>query len=159
MRNYVEAVLDDGEIIEFQAELSWWSLWLWIGLAGLYGISAVYSLSLVVDGEVSFSEAVIPTFISLFFVVITRLRRSTTELVITNKRLIAKTGIISTKTIELQLSNAEGVEIQQSIIGNLANYGTVYISGLGSSRVPIKGIIDPIYFRCHLSKIQERYKK
>lgn len=80
---------------------------------------------------------------------------STTELGITNKRLIAKFGLISRDTIELNLSKIESVQVKQGIFGRALNYGTIIVRGTGGTPTPIPNISDPIAFRKTFSTICE----
>lgn len=79
----------------------------------------------------------------------------TTELGITNKRLVAKFGLFSRQTIELNLSKIESVQVRQGICGRMLNYGSIIASGTGGVQAPIPNISDPIAFRNALSEILE----
>ena len=57
---------------------------------------------------------------------------STTEIAITNKRIIAKFGFISRSTIEINLPKVESVQVDQSVMGRMLDYGTVVFSGAGT---------------------------
>ncbi len=70
-----------------------------------------------------------------------------TELSITSKRVIAKVGFISRKTIELNLNKVESFNIDQSIFGRIFGFGTVVICGTGGGKTPIPTIDDPLEFR------------
>jgi uncharacterized membrane protein YdbT with pleckstrin-like domain len=71
----------------------------------------------------------------------------TTEIAITNKRIIAKFGLIERKTIELNLLKVESIQVEQGVIGRLFNYGTIIISGGGNPLAPIAKISNPLMFR------------
>ena len=83
------------------------------------------------------------------------LRYTTTELAITNKKIIAKFGFIKRDTIELLLPRAESVQVNQSILGRMFNYGSVIVSGAGNPQAPVPGIDSPIEFRKRFMEIQE----
>ena len=51
------------------------------------------------------------------------------EFAITNRRVIIKTGLISRKTFEMNLSKIESVNIDQTILGRILGYGTIIIVG------------------------------
>lgn len=76
----------------------------------------------------------------------------TDEFVITNKRLIIKTGLISRKTFEMNHSKIESVNVDQSILGRILGYGTLRIVGSGGTREIFPKIRDPLAFR---KKFQE----
>ena len=71
----------------------------------------------------------------------------TTELALTNRRVISKTGIFTQKTAELQINQIESVEVEQGIAGRLLNYGSVLVKGTGGGASPAPGIVDPFDFR------------
>lgn len=78
--------------------------------------------------------------------------RYTDEFAVTNRRVIVKTGLISRKTLEMNLSKIESVNVDQSIFGRLLGYGTITIIGTGGIRESFPNISEPILFR---KKFQE----
>ena len=70
-----------------------------------------------------------------------------TELAITDKRVIAKFGLIRRQTVELLHSKMEGMTVDQGILGRILNFGTVVVNGTGSGRTPIRGVSQPLEFR------------
>ncbi|WP_395051503.1 PH domain-containing protein [Flavobacterium sp.] len=80
------------------------------------------------------------------------LDRYSDEFAITNKRIIVKTGLISRKTLEMNLSKIESVNVDQSILGRMLGYGTIRIIGTGGTREEFPNISNPIEFR---KKFQE----
>lgn len=75
------------------------------------------------------------------------IRQKTSEFVITNKRVIMKTGLISRKTFEMNLQKIESVNVDQSLWGRLLGFGTVSIVGTGGSRESFSDISEPLLFR------------
>ena len=74
----------------------------------------------------------------------------------TNKRVIAKFGFISRKTIELNISKVESIQVNQGILGRIFNYGTLIVSGAGNPQAPIPGISDPMAFRRSFMESQDQ---
>jgi len=72
-----------------------------------------------------------------------RLYYTRVEMAVTNKRVVAKTGIISVHSEELQWNRIESIEIRQGILGRCLNYGDVYFSGTGISFVRFGDIQNP----------------
>lgn len=72
------------------------------------------------------------------------LRLRYTELGVTNKRVIYKTGIISRKSEEMKLASIETVEIDQGILGRMLGYGNIHVSGRGISDVVLRNVKDPM---------------
>jgi uncharacterized membrane protein YdbT with pleckstrin-like domain len=74
------------------------------------------------------------------------------EFGITNKRLIIKTGILSRKTLELNLSKIESVNVNQSFLGRILDYGSIGVIGTGGTKEYFVSIKNPLEFR---KKFQE----
>lgn len=85
----------------------------------------------------------IPTTVFTFSGLVFLLRIFTTEMVVTNKRVVCRTGVISVHTEELKIGRIESVEIKQSILGRIFGYGSLWFSGTGTSKVLFPNIIDP----------------
>ena len=75
----------------------------------------------------------------------------TTEMAVTNKRIIYKTGLISRNTTELMIGKVESVQVNQGIIGRMFGFGRVDVSGTGSNSSTFKGVVDPLAFRAAVS--------
>ena len=65
------------------------------------------------------------------------------EMAITNKRVVIRTGIMSTSSEELQWNKIESIEIRQGILGRILNYGDIYFSGTGASFVRFADVQNP----------------
>jgi len=75
------------------------------------------------------------------------LARWSDEFAITNHRIIIKIGLISRRTVEMNLSKVETVNVDQSILGRMLGYGTITIVGTGGTKEVFENINDPIDFR------------
>ncbi|MDO8597339.1 MAG: PH domain-containing protein, partial [Sulfuricaulis sp.] len=73
----------------------------------------------------------------------------TTELAVTNKRIISKSGVIQRTTMELSLDKIESIKVDQGIMGRILNFGLITISGTGGDKTPIESIADPLQFQKH----------
>ncbi|MGD9968371.1 MAG: PH domain-containing protein [Hyphomonadaceae bacterium] len=90
----------------------------------------------------------IPVYgIGLIFLFFAWLYTISTDLGVTNKRVIGKWGFISRRTIEQRLDKIEGVQVHQGILGRILNYGTIIVTGTGGSGTPIPNIANPLEFR------------
>jgi len=65
------------------------------------------------------------------------------EMAVTNKRVVAKSGIIAVHSEELQWNKIESIEIRQGILGRWLNYGDIYFSGTGTSYVRFGYVENP----------------
>jgi uncharacterized membrane protein YdbT with pleckstrin-like domain len=75
------------------------------------------------------------------------LRQWAGEFAVTNRRVIIKLGFISRRTIEINMSKVESVEVNQDIFGRMFNYGTIVVIGTGGTKEPFALIDDPLAFR------------
>ena len=75
------------------------------------------------------------------------LRVWSTELALTNQRVIAKVGLIRRNTVELRIDKVESLGIHQGILGRIFNYGSIVIKGTGGTNTPIPNIKAPMQFR------------
>ncbi len=71
----------------------------------------------------------------------------TTELAVTDRRVIHKTGVISRETMEQQISRIDSITVYQTIAGRILGYGTIDIRGSGTSFTPVTKIAGPLNFR------------
>ena len=70
-----------------------------------------------------------------------------TEIPITNRRVIYKRGFISRRTNEMNMHKVESVQVYQSILGRMLDYGTVTILGTGEGFETLRTIAGPIELR------------
>ena len=75
------------------------------------------------------------------------IRRHATEIVVTDRRVIFKRGILSRHTVEMNVSKIETVDVEQGLGARLLGYGTVVIRGTGSGIEPLRGVGDPLAIR------------
>ena len=75
------------------------------------------------------------------------LRQWSSEFAVTNRRVIIKVGFISRRTIEINMSKVELVEVNQDIFARMFNYGTITVIGTGGTKEPFDLIDDPLAFR------------
>jgi uncharacterized membrane protein YdbT with pleckstrin-like domain len=81
------------------------------------------------------------------------IKKWTSEFAITTRRIVIKHGLIQRHTFEMNLSKIETVNVHQSVLGRMLNYGTVEIVGTGGTRETFSNISDPLEFR---KKFQEQ---
>jgi uncharacterized membrane protein YdbT with pleckstrin-like domain len=75
------------------------------------------------------------------------LKRNATEMAVTSKRIIAKTGLADRRTIEILLSKIESVAVEEPALGRLLGFGTVVVRGTGGTPEVFEKIYHPLEFR------------
>jgi uncharacterized membrane protein YdbT with pleckstrin-like domain len=123
--SYIDDSLIEGETVLHRGRVSWWSQF-WLILLGLVTLVVV---------------------VGLVFLVWAWVRVRSTEVAITNRRVIAKFGFIKRHTVEINLDKVEALRVEQGVGGRILNYGTILISGAGTSVAPFPHIADPLVFR------------
>ncbi len=78
--------------------------------------------------------------------------KATTEIAVTSNRLIFKRGLIARQVGEINIDRIEGVNVLQSIMGRIFNYGRIMVRGMGVGEVVLPPIEDPIAFRKAIEK-------
>lgn len=79
--------------------------------------------------------------IALIWLLIRFISYSSTDLILTNKRVFGKTGLISTTQMQSPLNMINSVAFNNGILGKLMGYGTVHIS-TASTVYKFRYIID-----------------
>ena len=133
MASYIESSLGRSERIVYKAQVSWLSQF------GRLVFGALFALLI--------REIPIIGIIGILSIIVAVLNVMTTELALTNKRLIAKAGFIRRQTIELNIDRAESLSVIQGFWGRIFNYGSIVVRGTGGSHAPIPYIARPMEFR------------
>jgi uncharacterized membrane protein YdbT with pleckstrin-like domain len=81
--------------------------------------------------------------------------RWTTETDVTNMRVVHKEGFVKRRTFEMALDKVESVDVNQSILGRILNYGDVTILGVGEGKETIRMIASPLVFRSYITARHE----
>lgn len=84
------------------------------------------------------------------------LKYISTELALTNQRVIAKTGFIRRNTVELKNEKIESVIVDQPVFGRIFNYGSIITRGTGGTNTPIPWIASPILFRNEVNNLENK---
>ena len=83
----------------------------------------------------------------VLYLVVTLIEIYVTEYAITNKRVISKKGLIVRNVAEMNLGSIEGVNLKQGIFGRIFNFGSINISGRGTSTVEFSEVDKPVEIR------------
>jgi membrane protein YdbS with pleckstrin-like domain len=150
---YVEQVLQPGESVVYATTLHWLVYLRALALFVL-AVLCLYFAGKVDPGWPDMALKIAAAVFCLWGIlaaVNALIQRATTELAVTDRRVIFKTGIFQRHTLEMNLSKVETVGVNQSILGRLLGYGTVIVRGTGGSFEPIPFIGEPLAFRNHIT--------
>ena len=148
---YVDQVVQPGETIRHVTTLSWVTF-----LPGLcLWIVALVPFAYARSGELAGGIAMVA--IGLLFAAGAFLlarawwRRWTTEIAVTDRRIIYVRGFIRRRTVEINMDKVESVDVEQSILGRILSYGDINIRGIGETVEPLRDIDHPLQFRNHVT--------
>jgi uncharacterized membrane protein YdbT with pleckstrin-like domain len=153
MARYIDDILQPGEKVLYSTNAHWIfylpAIAAWIVALALYLLSrgverpGVATMWLVLAAAAAL-VAILATAKGWFHV-------WTTETDVTNLRVVHKTGFIRRRTFEMSLDKVESVDVDQSILGRILNYGNVTVRGVGEGMETIKTIASPLDFRNHIT--------
>lgn len=125
MAQYVDKSLAPGERILIRGR---WPIVMWLA-----AWAALLVLGVALVGVLIFVMAAI--------------HMSTTEIAVTDQRIILKRGWLNRRTEELAVGSVEGVNLEQSILGRLFGYGSIHVSGTGDAHIVFPPMARPVAFR------------
>ena len=88
--------------------------------------------------------------VALLLAVPPTIRYLSSDFAVTDKRVLARMGILNRQSLETLLSKIEGIGVEQDLWGRLLGFGTIMITGTGGTRESIAGIPRPLEFRRHV---------
>jgi len=146
---YVEDNLMEGEQILYRAKLHW-AVFILPGLifliAFMFGVFALMGR----EDTTTSSLCCIPVFfliLALLTGIDSLVSYLTTEFAMTDRRIIAKTGFIRRRSVDLLLTKVESIGVNQPIFGRLFDFGTITVTGTGGTKEPFKNIAQPLELR------------
>ncbi len=142
---YVDKILEPGETVRYRTTLSWtvYANGICIGLAAL--IAAYGGVKLAVPSFQLLAAAL--ALIALVALAFAHLKRASTEIAVTDRRIIFKRGLIRRHTVEMNMQKVESVDVDQTLLGRLFDYGDVTVRGVGSSFERLDFIDAPLKLR------------
>ncbi|MFZ0639806.1 MAG: PH domain-containing protein [Candidatus Acidiferrales bacterium] len=163
--SYVESNLVPGETVIYQTRLHWIVMLghIVVGclVLGLPGVLLLYyalsqhgietrTLHIMEGGGVALLAA------GLVVILMGMVRRNATEMAVTNRRVVIKTGLASRTTIEMLLNKVESIEVSETAFGRMLGYGTIVVIGTGGTPEPFHKVAHPLQFR---SQVQQQIEK
>jgi uncharacterized membrane protein YdbT with pleckstrin-like domain len=151
---YIEKNLIPGEQIIYKTGLHWIVMLPALLLGAVFAAPGVYLLMRAESTKGSDDSVTLFAWFGLALLVIAGVcvivgyfRRSATEMSVTNKRVVIKTGVGARVTYEMLLAKVESIGVEESVWGRLLGYGTVVVRGTGGTPEPFRQIGHPLEFR------------
>ena len=150
---YAEKVLQPGEQIVYRAQLHW------IVFAGAILTAGATILLLIVSiaapdphaRAALFGAAVLVALLAGVQALAAWLKRRTTEILVTNRRIILKQGVLTLSTIEMNIDKVESVQVHQDLLGRVLDFGTLIVRGVGAGLEPVRNVARPLDFHRHVN--------
>lgn len=153
MGRYIDEILQPGEkllysttvhgIIYLPGLLAW--------VVALLLLPVAYGVEIGSVKIVALACALLLSAYGLVAVVRAWFRRWSTEFDVTDRRIVHKYGFIERRTVEMNMDKVESVDVHQSILGRLLDYGDVVVHGVGESWEPVATIGSSLQFRNHIT--------
>lgn len=149
MGRYIDEILQPGEKVLYSTNAHWMFYLPAIGAWAVALALLIFSRTITADAItlVCLALAAIAGLAALYWTATAWFHRWTTETDVTNMRVVHKTGFIKRRTFEMSLDKVESVDVNQSILGRIMNYGDVTILGVGEGKETISTIASPLGFR------------
>jgi uncharacterized membrane protein YdbT with pleckstrin-like domain len=153
MGRYIDEILQPGEKVLYSTNAHWIFYLPAIGAWILALVLLILSRATTTEGIIllCLSAAVVVALAALYWTIKAWFHRWTTETDVTNMRVVHKTGFIKRRTFEMSLDKVESVDVNQSILGRILNYGSVTVRGVGEGAETIDMIASPLEFRSHIT--------
>ena len=138
--SYIQNNLQAGEEIKYKADIHWY-IFMYpavLILLGAFFSSAPKGL-LYYIGLILLLLGVIQLLKRVLF-------KMGAEYIVTNKKVVLKSGILSRDALELTLTKCEGLRITQSALGRIFGFGAIVVTTGGATNT-FKFIADPMRFR------------
>jgi uncharacterized membrane protein YdbT with pleckstrin-like domain len=149
MGRYIDDILQPGEKVLYSTNAHWIYFlpamvgWV-VAIALFLGSGMIPAGPLVLVG---WSLAAIAALAASYKTVTAWFHRWTTETDVTNFRVVHKTGFVKRQTFEMSVDKVESVDVNQSILGRILNYGDVTVLGVGEGGKTLDTIASPLAFR------------
>jgi uncharacterized membrane protein YdbT with pleckstrin-like domain len=146
----IEKQLLAGENVLYTTRLHWTALGGYALGGGFLGLTGLF---MVVAGATDPKSApmveigFVTLLIGLGLIFIGILKRNATVMIVTNKRVLIKVGLMTRKTLEMLFSKIESIGVEEPLFGRLFGYGTVILRGVGGTPEAFTRIAHPLEFR------------
>ena len=163
--SYVESHLVPGETVIYETRLHWIVMLghivtgcLLLGLPGAVLLYYAASQTGIESNNLHIMEGggVVLLVCGVVTILMGIVRRNATEMALTNRRVVIKTGLVSRKTIEMLLNKVESIEVSETVLGRTLGYGTIVVIGTGGTPEPFDRVARPLEFR---SRVQQQIEK
>ena len=144
--SYVQRVLQPGEQVRHISSIHWIVYWPGVAVALLAVVAYWFSETRLLTGFWRYTTYAL-ALVAVVLLIQQWFQWWVTEIAVTNRRVIYKKGLIRRQTNEMNMDKVESVQVYQSILGRMLDYGNVTILGTGEGFETLRTIASPIELR------------
>jgi uncharacterized membrane protein YdbT with pleckstrin-like domain len=146
---YIERILQPGERLLYTARIHWIiylpaALLLVVAVVALTRGGTSHGMNWTMVAEICAAVGLLAGLSAW-------IKRWTTEIDVTDRRVVYKRGLIRRRTVEMNMDKVESVDVDQTILGRMLNFGNVTVRGTGAGIEPLFNVENPLQFRNHVT--------
>jgi len=155
--SYVQRVLQPGEQVRHISSIHWILYWPGVVVALLAVIAFWLSETMRFTGLWRYTAYAL-ALVAVALLIQQWFQWWITEIAVTNRRIIHKKGLVRRQTREMNMDKVESVQIDQSILGRMLDYGNVSILGTGEGFETLRTIASPMELRNSITATTPEFK-
>lgn len=145
--NYLDRILQPDEMV-IAVGRKHWVVYMRGLLLLVVGVALLFLQ--IMEGPGEFAVKIVgalAAFYGLVALLLAWIESWTTEIAVTNRRVIHKRGFIRRETGEMNMEKVESVIVDQSILGRILGYGSIVVRGTGAGLEGLHHMADPLRLR------------
>ena len=153
--SYVQRVLQPGEQVRHISFIHWIVYWPGVAVALLAVVAYWLSETMLLTGFWRYTAYAL-ALVAVVLLIQQLFQWWVIEIAVTDRRVIYKKGLIRRETNEMNMDKVESVQVDQSILGRILDYGTVVITGTGVGLETLRGVAKPIELRNSITGVSHQ---
>lgn len=139
----IEKMLVSGEEVILRAQLHW----------AIYWRSFAVLLFAVLLMFVAMPLAMLVGAVGVFMLCVAILTQHFLILAVTNKRVLARYGLLQMDVVDIRLSKVESIDLERMLPGHLLGYASVVVMGTGQRMIRVQYIANAEAFRRYYNEM------
>ncbi|MGN7438297.1 MAG: PH domain-containing protein [Alcanivorax sp.] len=142
----IDSMLVSGEEVILRAELHWAIYWKAIAVI-------VLSLLLLIMLPMAAPLSGLIGFVGVLMLIVAILTQHFLLLAVTNKRVLARYGLLQMDVVDIRLSKVESIDLERMLPGHLLGYASVVVMGTGQRMIRVQYIANAEAFRRYYNEM------
>ena len=139
----IEKMLVSGEEVILRAQLHW----------AIYWRSFAILLFAVLLMFVAMPLAMLVGAVGVFMLCVAILTQHFLILAVTNKRVLARYGLLQMDVVDIRLSKVESIDLERMLPGHMLGYASVVVMGTGQRMIRVQYIANAEAFRRYYNEM------